>query len=160
MKVNNEKIDFNFWYNKNFNDKYKDFNQQDAIVTFYYKSIVSPFLRLSMDEMVDNKKWCVRLPLGDKNSNKESSNAYSCEADYHANVRARFDPSEFNLHYAQAKKLFEITNKYSYIANIANIANIDFDETLKDDYLFSDKSVTTYTYFSYHGYVMVLCEKE
>ncbi|MGL9733713.1 MAG: hypothetical protein ACR5LD_03675 [Symbiopectobacterium sp.] len=86
--------------------------------------------------------------MGDKNSNKESSNAYSYDADYRSNLWTRFNLNEFNLYYAQAKKLLKIVNKYS---NIVNVETIDFDQTLKDDYLFSDKSVTTYTYFSYHG---------
>ncbi|MCW2480014.1 TadE/TadG family type IV pilus assembly protein [Candidatus Symbiopectobacterium sp. NZEC135] len=136
--VRNKKVDFNFWYNKNFNEKNKDFNQQDEIITSYYKSIVSPALRLTMEQMVNDKKWCAEI--------YNINGSYSCDADSRANLRAH--PEEFTLYYNKAEELSTLAEKYF---NVVNVETIDFDETLKDDYLFSDKSVTTYTYFPYHG---------
>lgn len=135
--VRNKKVDFNFWYNKNFNEKNKGFNQQDEIITSYYKSVVSPALRLTMEQMVNDKKWCAEI------SNINGS--YSCDADSRANLRAH--PEEFTLYYNKAKALSTLAKKYS---NVVNVETIDFDETLQGDYLFSDKSVTTYTYFPYY----------
>ncbi|MBG6242164.1 MAG: VWA domain-containing protein [Candidatus Symbiopectobacterium sp. Dall1.0] len=136
-KVSNKKIDFNFWYNKNFNENNKSFEQQDKVITSYYKSVVSPVLGLTMDQMVNDKKWCTEI--------SKVKGSYSCDADPRANLRAH--PEEFTLHYNNAKKLYESAKKQ---LNVVNIDTIDFDETLKDDYLFSDKSVTTYPYFNYY----------
>ncbi|MGG2143511.1 TadE/TadG family type IV pilus assembly protein [Symbiopectobacterium sp. RP] len=136
-KVSNKKIDFNFWYNKNFNENNKSFDQQDKVITSYYKSVVSPVLGLTMEQMVNDKKWCAEI--------SKINGSYSCDADPRANLRAH--PEEFTLHYNNAKKLYTSAKKY---LNVVNVDTIDFDETLKDDYLFSDKSVTTYPYFNYY----------
>ncbi|MGX8941419.1 pilus assembly protein [Symbiopectobacterium sp. Eva_TO] len=148
-KVNNERIDFNFWYNKNFNDNYRKFDQQDNIVTSYYKSIVQYGFPLSMEQMVDDKKWCVTISKGNKylneSSNKNPPPYYSCDADSPANLRVNY--KKFESHYANAKKLNDLAYKN---LNVLNIKTIDFDETLKEDYLFSDKSVTTYTHIVIH----------
>lgn len=84
-----------------------------------------------------NEKWCAKI--------SKENGSYSCDADPHVNLRAH--PEEFTLHYNKAKKLSTLAKDY---LNIVNVETIDFDETLKDDYLFSDKSVTTYTYFPYY----------
>ncbi|MCW2477427.1 hypothetical protein [Candidatus Symbiopectobacterium sp. NZEC151] len=137
----NKRVDFDFWYNKNFALKNKDINQQDEIITSYYKSIVSPGLGLTMAKMVDDKKWCAEI----SKMNGNSFPFYSCDADPRANLRAH--PEEFTLHYHKADKLSTLAKNY---LNVVNVETIDFDETLKDDYLFSENSVTTYTYFPYH----------
>ncbi|WP_291972313.1 hypothetical protein [Candidatus Symbiopectobacterium sp.] len=136
-KVSNKNIDFNFWYNKNFNENNKSFDQQDKVITSYYKSVVSPFLGLTMEQMVNDKKWCTEI--------SKINGSYSCDADPRANLRAHHE--EFTLHYNNVKKLYTLAKRYF---NVVNVDTIDFDETLKDDYLFSDKSVTTYPYFSYY----------
>lgn len=137
-KVSNKKIDFNFWYNKKFNKNNESFEQQDKTITSYYKSIVSPFLGLTMDQMVNDKKWCTEI--------SKVNDSYSCDADPRANLRAHHD--EYTLHYNKVK---ELSASAKNNLNVVNLDTIDFDGTLTDDYLFSDKSVTTYTYFPYYG---------
>ncbi|MBG6248681.1 MULTISPECIES: hypothetical protein [Symbiopectobacterium] len=87
-----------------------------------------------MEQMVNDKKWCAEI--------SKINGSYSRDADPRANLRAH--PEEFTLHYNNAKKLPTSAKQH------LNVDTIDFDETLKDDYLFSDKSVATYTYFPYH----------
>ncbi len=103
--------------------------------------------------MVNDKKWCVIIPQEKEGSSKyvnESSNgnslsSYRCEADSRANLLT--NEKMFESDYVNVKKLNDLAYKN---LNVVNVNTIDIDETLKDEYLFSDKSVTTYTYFPYH----------
>ncbi len=129
-------VDFNFWYNKYLDDKVNNIKKQDELITSFYEKTVAVVLHLTMPQMVD-KKWCTTY-------SEKNIPFYSCDADSRANLRAHTD--EYNLHYDHVKKLNKIADEY---LSIVNSETIDFNEALKDKNLFSDSSVTTYTYFPY-----------
>ncbi|MGX8941983.1 hypothetical protein ACWWJF_18575 [Symbiopectobacterium sp. Eva_TO] len=135
-KFQSKSVDFNFWYNKHLG-KTTNIKQQDELITSFYEKVVARGLNLTMPQMVD-KKWCTTY-------SEKNIPFYSCDADSRANLRAH--PHELNRHYDHVKNLNEIARHY---LSIVTSKTINFNETLKDENLFSDRSVTTYTYFPYH----------
>ena len=143
MGGNNKNIDLSFWYNKSFSEGASDIYKQNELVTSIYTNLVRSYLDLDYNDVVSNKGWCY------KNYKKNGEAILSCDADRRANVfkyRKEFDGA-----YDKVRHLWELINGNNYLyLNVLNAKTIDLEETMKESNLFSDESVTTFTYFPYH----------
>lgn len=143
MQVNNKNIDLSFWYNKSFSAGANNIYKQNELVTSVYTNILRSYLKLDYNDVVSNKEWCYKY------YEKNGEDILSCDADRRANVFKH--RKEFDNTYDKVKHLWELMNGRSYLyLNVLNAKTIDIEETLKDSNLFSDESVTTFTYFPYH----------
>lgn len=158
IKVGNKDIDFSFWYNKTFPGGYNDVFTQNEKITYIYLNTIGSYLGLTITDMI-NKKWCTEI------DEKPKVIIYNCDADQRANVFKHRD--EYDNGYQKVKKLWKLVDRNDYLnlkengySNVVNVKTIDLEETLKEENLFSDDSVTTYTYFPYHdenGFLKDMC---